>query len=430
VLRVGLTGGIACGKSEVLRRLAAGGLPTLDLDRLAHELMAPGQPAFGEVVSAFGPSVLGPDGAIDRKVLGALVFADPAARERLDRIVHPRVRDEESRRARAAEAEGASVFVTDAALLVEAGLHLRFDRLLVVHCRKEQQVARLLTRDGMGETAARARLRAQMPIETKRRFAHIAVDTSLDLADTHAKADALAGELRILAARRPSPISLPRGRVRRCLALASEAAGPRGLSVPEVAAHVARTGGLELAALAARLEPPTPGPWWKAGDEMLVEGAPSTSRGEPASLVVPVVLHELARHGHDEERIAASAHSLAWLTERSSDRLASAVLYALVLAQVAARGSVPPDLETGMERFLAIARRWSGGEPGPVVPAAIRHAVRNPQDPAAARSSAGAAGAEAALAGALVAAGIDVPHAEAGSSEADVFASFVDALAR
>ena len=123
MLRVGLTGGIACGKSRVLVRLGAKGLATLDLDALGHHVMAPGGSAHDDVVAAFGSRILAPDGSIDRKSLGAVVFSDPAARRRLDALVHPRVRAEEAERAARLEAAGEAVLVSDAALLVEAGHH-------------------------------------------------------------------------------------------------------------------------------------------------------------------------------------------------------------------------------------------------------------------------------------------------------------------
>jgi dephospho-CoA kinase len=128
MLRVGLTGGIACGKSHVSRRLASHGLHVLDLDAVAHAITAPGGTAYDDVVRVFGRGIVGADGAIDRKALGARVFADPEALGRLNALVHPRVRDEESRRA--GELAGTeAVLVTDAALLVESGMHTRFDRL-------------------------------------------------------------------------------------------------------------------------------------------------------------------------------------------------------------------------------------------------------------------------------------------------------------
>src|SRR6185295_2738406 len=107
LLRVGLTGGIATGKSHVLRALADAGLATVDLDRVAHAVIAPDGPGHAPVLAAFGPAVLGADGAIDRKALGAIVFARPEARARLDAIVHPLVRAREAEIARAAEANGA-----------------------------------------------------------------------------------------------------------------------------------------------------------------------------------------------------------------------------------------------------------------------------------------------------------------------------------
>jgi dephospho-CoA kinase len=163
VLRIGLTGGIACGKSRVRRRLATAGFGTLDLDAVAHEMIAPGGPAYADVVSAFGAGILASDGTVDRKALGSRVFADAAARAELNALVHPRVRDEEARRAAAHAAAGGRVFVTDAALLVEAGLHLRFDRLVVVDCDGGEQLRRLIARDRLDEAAARGRIAAPMP---------------------------------------------------------------------------------------------------------------------------------------------------------------------------------------------------------------------------------------------------------------------------
>ena len=192
---MGLTGGIACGKSHVLRRLAGHGFQTLDLDAVARDVTVPGSPALREIAGAFGAGVLGPDGSLDRAALAALVFADAAARARLNAIVHPRVRAEEARRATDVAGRGAALLVTDAALLVEAGAHLRFDRLVVVHCDPGQQLERLRARDGLDEGAARARVLAQMPLAEKRSFAHFEVDTSGSIADTDRAADALARQL-------------------------------------------------------------------------------------------------------------------------------------------------------------------------------------------------------------------------------------------
>ena len=143
MLRVGLTGGIASGKSRVLERFAAAGFVTLDLDRVAHDVMAPGGAAHAAVLAAFGRGVRAADGSIDRKKLGPIVFGDAEARERLNAIVHPCVRDEEARRLAAVPARAGAVSVSDAALLVESGGHLRYDRLVVVWCSPEEQLRRL-----------------------------------------------------------------------------------------------------------------------------------------------------------------------------------------------------------------------------------------------------------------------------------------------
>jgi dephospho-CoA kinase len=158
VLRVGLTGGIACGKSHVLRRLRSLGLATLDLDEVSRDVVAPGTPALAEIAAAYGTDVLTADGSLDRAALGQVVFSDPSARARLNAIVHPRVRAAEARWAAARGAAGDAVAVTDATLIVEAGAHLRFRRVVVVHCDPAQQLARLQARDGLDEAAARARV--------------------------------------------------------------------------------------------------------------------------------------------------------------------------------------------------------------------------------------------------------------------------------
>src|SRR5215468_3786401 len=133
----------------------------LDLDKVSRAVMAPGGAAFAEVVEAFGPRVLAGDGSIDRKALGAIVFADAAARARLNAITHPKILAEEGRWA--AEGRADEILVTEAALLVESGALLRFDRLVVVYCDEAEQVRRLRDRDRIGEAEARARLASQMP---------------------------------------------------------------------------------------------------------------------------------------------------------------------------------------------------------------------------------------------------------------------------
>jgi dephospho-CoA kinase len=196
MLRLGLTGGIASGKSAVAAMLREIGFAVLDADSLAHRLIEPGQPACDEVLKEFGPSITDPSGRIDRAKLGAIVFADRAKLDRLNDIVHPLVAEvifgqfEVWRRGGARDA----VFV-EAALLVESGIHKKLDGLVVVWCRPEQQLERLLAR-GLSETEARRRIAAQLPIAEKLRLAAEKIDCSGSLEQTRRQVEALAGKLR------------------------------------------------------------------------------------------------------------------------------------------------------------------------------------------------------------------------------------------
>jgi dephospho-CoA kinase len=165
VLRVGLTGGIGSGKSEVARLLAAHGAVVVDSDALAREVVAPGTPGLAAVVAAFGPGVLAPDGGLDRPALAALVFADPAARERLNAIVHPLVAAAAAERT--AGVPGDAVVVHDVPLLVEAGLAGGFDVVVVVDAPEDVRLARLTGRRGMSPEDASARMRAQATREER-----------------------------------------------------------------------------------------------------------------------------------------------------------------------------------------------------------------------------------------------------------------------
>src|SRR5262249_48783592 len=144
--RVGLTGGIATGKSRVLSRLAECGLHTIDLDVVGHRVIEPGRPAYDEILAAFGEGVRRADGAIDRRGLGAIVFSDAASRRGLNAIVHPRVYEEEQRLVSALDPRVCPLVVTDATLLVESGHHLRFGRLVATLCDRRQQIARVMHR--------------------------------------------------------------------------------------------------------------------------------------------------------------------------------------------------------------------------------------------------------------------------------------------
>jgi dephospho-CoA kinase len=349
VLRVGLTGGIACGKSYARARMQDAGLVTLDLDLIAHEVMAPGGAAHADVLAEFGAGVRAPDGHIDRAALGARVFADPVARARLEELVHPRVRQEEEHRASVLAAAGTALLVTDAALLVEAGFHLRFDRLIVVHCPPEEQLRRLRLRDGLDEPAARARLRAQMPIAEKRSFAHFQIDTSGPFGQTDAAVDAVTASLQVLAAQPRRWPSLVRDRARAALALGPRE-GPRGLTPARLLAEIVATGGIEMARVARLLTPPlAPGePWYRAALR------PGAHRSE--SLAAPVALWSMARAGGDADYTVAAAASLARLTHADPPSVAGACLRALALCDALDPDDPPLDAARWRDR----AARWGG----------------------------------------------------------------------
>jgi dephospho-CoA kinase len=196
VLRVALTGGIACGKSVVAKILAEKGCAVYSADEAAHELMRPGQAAWKQVAARFGPSVLRPDRTIDRSALGAIVFSDPAARRFLDRLVHPLVLAEQGKAVRRLEREGRGrIFVVEAALTIEAGYARHFDRVVVVHCGKADQARRLRERDRISRAAALRKIGSQMPLREKLRHADYTVETSGTLASTVEQTERLYAQL-------------------------------------------------------------------------------------------------------------------------------------------------------------------------------------------------------------------------------------------
>ncbi|AEG44235.1 dephospho-CoA kinase [Isoptericola variabilis] len=177
MFRIGLTGGIAAGKSVVARRLGELGAVVIDHDGLAREAVAPGSVGLEEIVEAFGPQVLAPDGSLDRPALGRVVFADDAARARLEGIVHPEVRRlSAEREAAAGAADPRAVVVHDIPLLVETGQADRFHLLVVVHAPAEQRVRRLVEGRGMTEADARARVAAQASDDARLAAADVTLD--------------------------------------------------------------------------------------------------------------------------------------------------------------------------------------------------------------------------------------------------------------
>jgi dephospho-CoA kinase len=189
VLRVGLTGGIGSGKSEVSRRLAARGAVVIDSDAIARAVVEPGTPGLAAVVAEFGPTVLTADGSLDRERLASIVFGDDAARARLNAIVHPLV-GEESARLLAHVAPDA-VVVHDVPLLVEVGMAGAFDLVVVVAASPATQLDRLVRRRGMSTADAQARIDAQLPLKDKVAVADVVIDNDGDLGDLDAQVDAV-----------------------------------------------------------------------------------------------------------------------------------------------------------------------------------------------------------------------------------------------
>lgn len=206
MLRLGLTGGIGCGKSTVAAMMSELGCHVLSADKLAHESLDPGGPGYDEIVQEFGREILAPDGRVDRACLANLVFANPQRLARLNAIVHPLVLsriDGELQRIERADPQG--IAVVEAALLVESGYHQRLDRLVLVSCTPEQQLERLTEpRFGrnMSRQDAERRIAAQMSVEEKRKLAQDEIDGSGTLEDTRRQVVALVGRLRRLAAQR------------------------------------------------------------------------------------------------------------------------------------------------------------------------------------------------------------------------------------
>lgn len=202
-LRVGLTGGIGSGKSEVSRRLAALGAVLIDADAVAREVVEPGTPGLAELASAFGPDVLRPDGSLDRDKLGTLVFADPALRATLNAIVHPLVGGRMAELERAAPP--GSVVVHDVPLLAENGLTEAYDLVVVVDVPPTQQLDRLVRIRGMAREQAEARMAAQASREQRLAVADIVLDNSGSLAELDRQVADLWTELRRRARSQDAP---------------------------------------------------------------------------------------------------------------------------------------------------------------------------------------------------------------------------------
>jgi dephospho-CoA kinase len=184
---IGLTGNIGTGKSTVAEMVADLGAETIDADKVAHGVMRPGTEAYHRIVEAFGARVLTPDGRIDRKALGAIVFSDPPALARLEAIVHPATLQAIDRRIAATTAD---VVVVEAIKLIESGLADRCDSVWAVTCRREQQIERLVRHRGLSREEARQRVDAQPPQDEKVDWADVVIDNSGSLATTREQVEA------------------------------------------------------------------------------------------------------------------------------------------------------------------------------------------------------------------------------------------------
>jgi dephospho-CoA kinase len=200
-LLVGLTGGIATGKSTVAKMLRELGCVIIDADVLAREVVEPGEPAYEDIVAAFGSDVIQANGSLDRKRLGAIVFADAARRKRLEAMTHPRIRERFARRLQELTEQGfAGLVFFDAAVMIESGNYRNMDRLVVVATDEATQRERLQGRDGIGEDEAARRMASQMPVAEKAKLADHVIDNSGDRAATERQVrrvhEALLAELR------------------------------------------------------------------------------------------------------------------------------------------------------------------------------------------------------------------------------------------
>ena len=177
MLLVGLTGGVATGKSTVAKMFKQCGAIVIDADELAHEVVKPGKPAWREIVGLFGKAVLNQDRSLNRQTLGSIVFRNPKKRRQLEHIIHPRVAREQTRLTRqAARTDPKAVVIYDVPLLFEAGIDKRVDTTIVVTADRETQIARLKKRNGLSRTDAIRRIKSQMPLQKKCLLADVQID--------------------------------------------------------------------------------------------------------------------------------------------------------------------------------------------------------------------------------------------------------------
>lgn len=190
--KVGLTGGIASGKSTVSGMFRELGVPVIDADMIAREVVAPGSRALEAIVDAFGEEILTEEKSLNRARLGEIVFSDPTKKKVLEGILHPEIIAEQDRRLKDLEREGRTpVAIVDAAVMIESGSWKRFDSLVVVDCEESQQISRLRLRNGMNEEEAARRVNAQMPLSEKVKYADHVIDNRGSIDDTRKQVEEL-----------------------------------------------------------------------------------------------------------------------------------------------------------------------------------------------------------------------------------------------
>ncbi len=197
MLKVGLTGSIAVGKSHVLGMFAELGCYVIDADQIARDVVKPTSEGLAAVVTYFGETILKDDGTLNRERLGTIVFGDEEKRQKLNSILHPLIiarQDEQVREFERQDPQG--IAIIDAALMIESGGYRRLDKLIVVHCSPEIQLQRLMKRDGLSREAAQKRIDAQMPQSEKMKYGDFLIDTSGDFPNTRAQVEAVYAQLK------------------------------------------------------------------------------------------------------------------------------------------------------------------------------------------------------------------------------------------
>lgn len=195
MFKLGLTGGIATGKSTVSTHFKEQHIPVLDADVIAREIVMPGEPALAEIVATFGEEILLADGTLNRQALGSVVFGNPAKLQQLNAITHPRVQASMRAQIAAHEAAGEPLIVLDIPLLLEGHNAAGADAVMVVSVPEEVQKQRLMARNNLSEEAALKRIISQMPLAEKRQLADYVIDNAGTIAETYAQVDAVLSEI-------------------------------------------------------------------------------------------------------------------------------------------------------------------------------------------------------------------------------------------